>query len=355
VAALTRAVSPGALKRVIDAGADVNDRVKDDHNEGCNALYYLANLYFNGYSSLMRCLTATTLGDYYDRDGMFMLLLKAGADVNVQNSHRWSPLMSLMREFATGGKQTLSLFKAVLAAGADFDADYGTGNSAFTVRMKDINGVKKLIEEEFYGEIRRVFGSTASGDAQDKANANLMMAARWGNPQQVEEALSHGTASAQSASGYTPLMFASFFGSPETVKTLIAAGAKLNAKNTRGETALILAVLNGCEANVKVLIESGIDVNAKSFRGVTALMVACCDDHHWRENIELVKQLVQAGARINDKTEYGQTALGFAYRNEQTAIAQFLLSAGADPGDTGFPSDYFPEIVQKLKKYGVKV
>jgi ankyrin repeat protein len=377
IATLLRAVSSGALKRLIESGIDVNERVQKGHNEGFNVLHYLS------YSHPI-------YGEYYDRHRMLLLLLRAGADVNAPDSGGRTPLMSITNCGEEDGYM-LSLFRTVIEAGADFEADYGCGSA----RMKAINsskGARKFLEEAFYDEIRRASGPAENGGAPVKAGMNLVMAARWGSSSQIKEALSHDCVNAQSESGYTPLMFAAFYNGKNAVRTLIGAGAKLEEKNARGETALILAILSGypgivetlikkgADVNtsgksgytplmyaiggdmptffqnskksiVSLLIEAGADVNAKNDQGLTALMLSCAE----LDEADIAKQLVQAGARVNDRGKDGQTALGFARKNRRVAIESFLLSSGANPGEYGPSAAYFPEGVKRLGKYGLKI
>ena len=66
---------------------------------------------------------------------------------------------------------------------------------------------------------------------------------------------------AESPNGSTPLMMAALYGSPESVKLLIQAGADLNVKNQLGLTALDFAV-RGQRQNAKELIETGLQRQA---------------------------------------------------------------------------------------------
>jgi len=62
---------------------------------------------------------------------------------------------------------------------------------------------------------------------------------------------------AESPNGTTPLMMAAMYGSPESVKQLIQAGADLTLKNQLGLTALDFAI-RGRRQNAKELIETGL-------------------------------------------------------------------------------------------------
>src|SRR2546423_15299971 len=71
----------------------------------------------------------------------------------------------------------------------------------------------------------------------------------------------------------TPLMFAVPHSSPQVIKTLLDAGAKVNETDVRGMTPLMLAVSSDTQDAevVKLLIEAKADVNRKSGAGETAL------------------------------------------------------------------------------------
>ena len=72
---------------------------------------------------------------------------------------------------------------------------------------------------------------------------------------------------------FTPLIMAAPFGSAELVKTLLAAGANVNARDIRGMTPLMLAVATDRQntAVIRALIAKHSNPNIKSVSGETAL------------------------------------------------------------------------------------
>ena len=75
--------------------------------------------------------------------------------------------------------------------------------------------------------------------------------------------------------------------------------------------------------DIKKLIEDGVDVNAEvSDTGIKALIVAACGGY-----IKILKLLLDAGADINAKDNFGWTALHCA---REVEIAKLLIEAGAD-------------------------
>lgn len=137
------------------------------------------------------------------------------------------------------------------------------------------------------------------------------------------------------------LMKAARKGHTEVVKTLLENGANINAQDEDGETALIVAAQNGHTETVKILLENGADVNiiatyasyyrnlstadlrAKDYDGNTALAKAA-----HRGAVEIVKMLLDAGAKVNIKDEFG-TPLTQAAENDHIEIVKILLENGA--------------------------
>src|SRR6202044_2223272 len=73
--------------------------------------------------------------------------------------------------------------------------------------------------------------------------------------------------------GWTPLLMASAFGPPEAVKTLLDAGARIDAQDYRGFTPLMLAI--GTDhynrRTIKMLVAHGADQHLTNHDGETAL------------------------------------------------------------------------------------
>jgi ankyrin repeat protein len=118
------------------------------------------------------------------------------------------------------------------------------------------------------------------------------------------------------ADGITALMEATESGTAIQVRTLIEAGASVNARCTcpgwmrgGGWTALGLAANNGDQSKVLNLIAAGADVNARNAQDETPLMLAT-----GRPNIESVTALLNAGADVNARSRKGDNAIDIAIR-----------------------------------------
>jgi uncharacterized protein len=214
----------------------------------------------------------------------------------------------------------------------------------------------------------------------------LWLAAQRGSAAMIEKLIKAGAdPNERHPNGETALMMASKNGSVAAVKVLLDDHADVNLKeNLRGTTALMWAVEQGHADAVKLLVEHGADLNAASaidtrnsrlniaptvkqraeqdvnfgarrprrpapgakgtdtaaddfdafFRGpqikdgggLTPLVYAA------REGcLECAQILVEAGAKVNETTNYGWSPLLTATQNKHYRLAAYLLDHGADP------------------------
>ena len=154
--------------------------------------------------------------------------------------------------------------------------------------------------------------------------------------------------------GWTPLYHAAWRGHKEVAELLIAKGADVNMKDVEGVTPLHLAADRGHTEVVELLITKGADVNAKCDEGetpldwaimnkqteLTALLRKHCGktgeestaliDAAADGNIEVVKQLLAAGANVNAKNKWGGTPLHWAARGGHKEIVELLIAKGAN-------------------------
>lgn len=248
-------------------------------------------------------------------------LLRAGADVNEANVYGATP-MQLAAE--TGDA---AILKLLLEAGADVNSPNAEGQTA------------------------------------------LMAVARTGNVEAAKLLLKHGATvdAVEQFGGQTALMWAAARRHPEMMKLLLSKGAHINARstvrnwerhitaegrakdvNTGGLTPLLYAARENCLECVNVLLDRRVDVDLPDPDGVAPLTVAMMNG-----NWDVAKQLILAGADVNQWDIYGQAPLHVAIEmgdatapvrgsidpaNEASGaeIIRMLVERGANPNQQMF-------------------
>jgi ankyrin repeat protein len=156
-------------------------------------------------------------------------------------------------------------------------------------------------------------------------------------------------ADARLPNGQTLLMLAGRTGDPATLRVLLESGADANAvEPSMGESALMWAAAENHADAVRTLVAAGARVDLRSAQmdfskdrfgdgrsarftvlprgGWTALMYAARQDSR-----EAVAALAKAGANLDATDPDGTTALTLAVINSNYELAAQLLDAGADP------------------------
>jgi len=125
--------------------------------------------------------------------------------------------------------------------------------------------------------------------------------------------------------GMTPLFYAVLKGHLDVAKLLVDKGADLDHKLPNGQNLLMAAVLFSQVPMVEFLLARGADVDAKKdVHGWTGLWHAISEG-----NLSLAKVLVDNGADVNARDEYGKTLLVYARWRGNAEIIQLLEQAGA--------------------------
>jgi hypothetical protein len=134
------------------------------------------------------------------------------------------------------------------------------------------------------------------------------------------------------------------------VRSLLAAGADVNAAGEGGETALMRAVSKGNLEIVEVLLDAGSDVHVKSENGFTPLFMAVFFGY-----ADIARALLARGSdpaaqtRVNTTAEKWAQAWGSAEIIEVLKDADAIRAQGsaeddviADEGQTDSPPIFFP-------------
>jgi uncharacterized protein len=267
-------------------------------------------------------------------------------------------------------RNDLALADALLAAKADVTKPNRAG--ATPLRLASVNGSAEMIA-------RLLKAGANANETTPNGETPLMFASRNGNPDAVKVliAAKADVNAKEKVRGTTPLMWAAEQSHPEAVAVLVAAGANVSAKSnndTKGNSAYL--------ANpVRQRLKSAFGANGDNFgkqnnnkgKGGQAKgnakgkgdakdlpsadpvdVVALADQaaadaafgrtrdtnggalsplvYSARQNcIECARILLDAGADVNQTTNYGWTPLLTATQNRNYKLASLLLERGANP------------------------
>jgi len=120
------------------------------------------------------------------------------------------------------------------------------------------------------------------------------------------------------------LQDAAYAGDSKKVGKLIAAGADVNAL-WDGDSIAHFAVLSGNVEVLDQLINAGADPDVTTNLGVTPLMAATINGSQ-----DCAKRLISAGVNLDGKNQQGATALILATIKKLDSMATQLINSGAD-------------------------
>ncbi|KAF4499814.1 ankyrin 1 [Fusarium agapanthi] len=350
---------PKCLKSVLDAGLDINSKLREVH--AFHALGIAARLghveicrmlldhgtckEFDDDSSLIHAARANNLEivnmllkEGYKVDvqlddspyggtplvaaaksgykDIVTALLEKGADVNYAAPEEITPLMSAV----LGNQATIA--KTFIDAGADMNAVSG-GNSKWNAThfAYDLPDCMKVLVE-----------AGADINALGPDGTPFYLAAYFNQTKVVELLLEHKPDLETKCpegeftdAGYTPLLCAASCGYNELLRLLLENGADIEAKTPKGGTPLILAVATNNEESVKILLEYNLDIDARDIWEGSALF--CLPNP---ANLSVVRRLINRGASLTIRNKEKYTPLGRAVMNGDIPLVQMLSSQKID-------------------------
>ena len=132
--------------------------------------------------------------------------------------------------------------------------------------------------------------------------------------------------------GQTPLHVAAFENQLNIIKLLLRKGADCNALDSKSWTPLHCAASAWNFKACQLLLQTGkANVNVETPSGSTVLNYLCrtqnCDTN---EQVKTLKMVLEAGAEVDAKNQFGETALHQACLRGSPESVGVLIQAGAD-------------------------
>jgi ankyrin repeat protein len=277
-------------------------------------------------------------------------LILRGADVNVVNGHRRTPL-----SFAAGAGDAIAL-EMLLQHDGNVNISDDTGKTPIYFVPPTDDGlviIRRLVQE----------GADVSHVDNDGYTA-LLQHARQSNTEILKVLITEGADPlVTTKEGRTALQMASIYCISEMMRALLEAGANPQACCYPGGEPLLLASRCHFERAepFSLLLKAGANPNVSNENGQTPVHIVCKktstswrDVSDYSDQLLAAKALIQYGANVNATyvdvgmaTEQGITPIGLAARYGPSSIKhpliKALLDAGAHPD--GFDDQGVPAVV----------
>ena len=301
--------------------AELNNAVRSGDTETVERLLKTnkVNRFYKDTSALM---VACQCGHV----ALVKLLVKKGANVNLQNGSGWSALMKA----AVSGN--VEVTKTLLECGAKTSLKTSEEGSALMIACRSSNKSSKVVKLLLQ-----------QGCDEADVVISLLVACKAGYVKVVEAILEYSTKpinvlfvprlvghprvhySASEYTGWTALTKASAYGHSQVVDVLLKNGADIDLKNKDGISALMVAIENDMQETATLLVEKGADLDLHG-KLDTALTLAAR-----KSNAHIARLLLDKGASIDLQNNVGETCLMVAchFRSFSKELSKLLLERNA--------------------------
>nr|AKD28028.1 ankyrin repeat domain protein [Glypta fumiferanae]AKD28030.1 ankyrin repeat domain protein [Glypta fumiferanae] len=261
------------------------------------------------------------------------ILLDYGADVD--SSHIDNVGYTLLHHAAN--RDQLDIVRMLIEHGADVNAIDGNEKFPLSYAIENVNFemIKLLVSRG--ARIKHLFEVLYKLDDRDRWNRRNPN--KWDTMKSLVDDRAIIDIHARGNYGESALEFIMFFPNVECenildvkcelLESLLNHGADVNAKTVDGHSLLYSAVQRGLVEFVEILLKHNADVNIPTnVQMSTPLHLAVA-----MRNERITRMLIVAGAEVNAKDKFRQTALRFACNCKDGILAGLLLECGATIDD----------------------
>jgi ankyrin repeat protein len=295
------------------------------------------------------------------------IMIRSGISVDSQNATGQTPLFLATK---SENPETIKIF---IENNANLNARDSQGNTALhaAVRWNAVNSVLFLLTTGMDINAHSFNGNTPLHDA-------VIL-----NLPEIEILFIKQKADMESKNvdGNTPLMEAIKYGLLSSIEILVSNGADTSTRNTRGDTPLHIAVGIEKIEIVNMLLKTGASIHARNTRNrtpfqvslsISPLMTAALLDNNRiyipddfgnsvlhialleKSSDDIIKVIINKGARINAVDYNGKTPLRLAVDMELWQSAKIIADSGADPFLTAVDNKSPAEIAIAQGEVGIR-
>ncbi|XP_065333887.1 ankyrin-3-like isoform X2 [Cloeon dipterum] len=276
-------------------------------------------------------------------------LLEAGADINLRGVHGFTPCL------AAALHANVETLKLLVERGADLHVVDNMLADPFQIACDsdDIDKIKYLVSIGKYDLKRRNVNEKtawikssrheslevkkflielgANIHDTDKFNlGGMVLAAQFSTPENCQFMLDIGLGfDVLTKDGGNALHQTCVSGNLATAKFILGLKClNVNATMKSGKTALMIAAGRGHLELVKLLLENGADINIRNDYGSLAFHAAAATGD--LKTVEYLLSISETGSLLEDRNKRGETPLILSCRNIYTKVFRYLLNAGAN-------------------------
>jgi len=250
------------------------------------------------------------------------LLVEEGADVSAKGYYGRTPLHE------TGYHDSINVAKLLLNKSRDLIMARDDENNTplhGAARLDRLRVATLLVEEGANVSVKGYDGRIPLHWAAKRDSINVAKLL-------LNKSKSSDEVNARDNNDNTPLHFAARFEDSLRVATLLVEeGADVSLKNEYGKTPLHEAAIYDAINVAKLLLNKSRDeMNARDNNNDTPLHLAAGGPQTWRDSLRVATLLVEEGADVSLKGEYGRTPLHLAAYYNSIKVAKLLLDKSCD-------------------------